>query len=61
MLKLKQKAKCNVSACSSDKHENFIKSMRNFQKLSFMLASNINGYDVMIAQEIVMTESALKN
>lgn len=43
---------------SSDKHQNFIKSIRNLQKTSFMLAANISGYDVLIAREIVMTESA---
>ncbi len=44
---------------SSTKHKHFIKSMRNLPKADFMLASNISGYDVMIAGEIVMTESAL--
>jgi large subunit ribosomal protein L4 len=44
---------------SSTKHDHFIKSMRNLPKAAFLLASNISGYDVMIAQEIVMTESAL--
>lgn len=44
---------------SSDKHEHFIKSMRNLPRSDFMLASNISGYDVMIAQGIIMTESAL--
>jgi large subunit ribosomal protein L4 len=44
---------------SSAKHERFVKSMRNLPKSDFMLASNISGYDVMIAQDIVLTESAL--
>jgi len=44
---------------SSDKHQHFIKSMRNLPKSDFMLAPNISGYDVMIARDIVMTESAL--
>lgn len=44
---------------SSNRHDNFVKSMRNLPKTAFRLASNINGYDVMIAREIVMTESAL--
>lgn len=44
---------------SSDKHDNFAKSVRNLPKTAFRLASNINGYDVMVAREIVMTESAL--
>jgi large subunit ribosomal protein L4 len=44
---------------SSTKHDNFVKSMRNLPKADFMLASNISGYDVMIARDIVLTESAL--
>ncbi len=44
---------------SSKKHEHFAKSMRNLTKAAFMLASNISGYDVMIAKNIVLTESAL--
>lgn len=45
--------KCN-------KHENFQKSIRNLQKIEFSLAQNINGYDVMLAKDIFMTEEALK-
>jgi len=45
---------------SSDKHTHFSRSMRNLPKTEFMLASNISGYDVMIARDIVMTESALQ-
>jgi len=44
---------------SSKQHEHFIKSTRNIPRSEFMLASNISGYDVMIAQDIIMTESAL--
>lgn len=44
---------------SNAKHQNFVKSARNLQKAHFMLASNISGYDVMIARDIVLTESAL--
>lgn len=44
---------------SSEKHNHFVKSMRNLPRTDFMLASNISGYDVMIAQGIVLTESAL--
>jgi large subunit ribosomal protein L4 len=44
---------------SSDKHDHFVKSTRNLPKSNFKLASNISGYDVMIAHDIVMTESAL--
>lgn len=45
--------KCN-------KHENFQKSIRNLQQIEFSLAQNINGYDVMLARDIYMTEEAFK-
>lgn len=44
----------------SDKHENFIKSMRNLPKIEFSLATNISGYDVIRAHDIVVTEAALQ-
>lgn len=44
----------------SDKHENFIKSVRNVPKVEFALASNISGYDVLLANDIVITESAMQ-
>lgn len=42
-----------------DRHENFIKSVRNIPRVSFALATNINGYDVLVAKDIFVTESAL--
>lgn len=42
-----------------DKHHHFAKSVRNIPKTAFSLVSNINGYDVAIAQDIVITEAAL--
>lgn len=42
-----------------DKHENFIKSVRNIPRISFSLATNISGYDVMVAKDIFLTETAL--
>ena len=42
-----------------DKHRNFVLSMRNLPKTEFSLAKNINGYDILVAHEIVLTESAL--
>ncbi len=44
----------------SDKHENFVKSLRNIPKAEFALANNISGYDVLVAQQIVLTEHALE-
>lgn len=48
-----------VSVCC-DKHDAFVKSMRNLPKAEFSLAKNINGYDILVAHDIVITESALK-
>lgn len=45
---------------SSKKHQNFVKSAQNIPKVNFMLASNISGYDVMVAHDIILTESALQ-
>lgn len=44
----------------TDQHDNFIKSVRNVPRVEFSLASNISGYDVLVANDIVLTESALK-
>lgn len=38
----------------------FKRSTRNLPKCGYVLAPNINGYDVLVAQGIVVTESALK-
>lgn len=40
-------------------HVNFQKSIRNIQKVEFTLAPNVSGYDIMLAQHIVLTEEAL--
>ncbi|NGX41773.1 MAG: 50S ribosomal protein L4 [Chlamydiae bacterium] len=50
--------KCNVSV-KCGKHNNFAKSLRNLKKTHFALAKNINGYDLMIAEDLIMTEIAL--
>lgn len=41
-------------------HDNFARSVRNIPKTEFALATNISGYDVVIAHDIVITEAALK-
>lgn len=56
---IKTEDKVQRVSVSNDKHAHFAKSMRNLPKSGFMLASNISGYDVLIAQDIIMTESAL--
>jgi large subunit ribosomal protein L4 len=43
----------------SDKHINFRKSLRNIPKIKFNLASNVSGYDLLLADDLVVTESAL--
>ena len=42
------------------KHDQFIKSMRNIPKTQFALAQNINGYDILLAKDLYVTELALK-
>lgn len=41
-------------------HDNFRKSISNIPKTSFTLAKNVNGYDLMLADDIVVTEAALE-
>lgn len=41
-----------------DKHETFAKSIRNIPNACFKLVSNISGYDVLLANHIVITEAA---
>lgn len=48
----------NVNIATTQ-HENFIKSVRNIPKVEFTLASNLNGYDVLLAQHMILTEAAL--
>ena len=51
--------KVNRVTVSSDKHDNFAKSIRNIPNTAFALASNVSGYDVTWARNIVITEKAL--
>lgn len=44
---------------AEEAHITFKKSTRNLPKTSFTLAANMNGYDVMAAHGLVITESAL--
>lgn len=41
------------------KHDVFKKSVRNLPKSAFVIAHNVNGYDLLAAQRVVMSESAL--
>jgi large subunit ribosomal protein L4 len=44
----------------SNIHDNFIKSVRNIPDVNFKQLKNISGYDVVVAQDIVITEPALE-
>ena len=58
-VEIETEGKVQRVSVSNPKHDHFIKSVRNLPKTEFMLASNISGYDVLVARDIVMTESAL--
>lgn len=45
---------------SSDRHDNLKKSIRNLPGSAFVLASQVNGYDLACAHCIVMTQAAVK-
>lgn len=42
-------------------YENFFKSMRNIPKVSFLHVPNINGYELLLSQDLVVLEPALDN
>lgn len=44
----------------SNQHHNLALSIRNIPKVNFALATNISGYDIICAHEIVATEAALQ-
>ena len=48
------------TSITTDKHDNFIKSVSNLPKVDFLLAKNVSGYDLMIAKEVIVTAAALK-
>lgn len=47
-------------SCPTDQHKGFVKSMRNIPKTEFALASNVNGYDLLLANQIIITEKAFQ-
>lgn len=47
-------------AVHTDKNDNFVKSISNIPNVNFTQATNINGYDLLVATDIVMTEDALQ-
>lgn len=44
----------------TDQHQGFIRSMRNIPKTEFALATNVNGYDLLLAHQLIITEKALQ-
>lgn len=44
----------------TNQHDNFVKSLRNIPRVDFALASNVSGYDVIRAHELIVTEGALR-
>lgn len=44
----------------NSRHDNFKKSLNNLQKTEFSLAQNVNGYDIMVANDLFVTEEAVK-
>ena len=49
----------HLVSVQTTQYDNLILSLRNIPKTEFSLAKNINGYDVLVAGEIVLTEAAL--
>lgn len=45
----------------SQEYENFFKSMRNIPKVNYLHAPNINGYELLLCQDLVVLEPALDN
>lgn len=44
----------------TEQHHGFIRSMRNIPKTQFALATNVNGYDLLLAHQLVITEKAFQ-
>lgn len=49
-----------IATVKNSKHDNFKKSLSNLQKVEFSLAQNVNGYDLMVANDLFVTEEAVK-
>lgn len=43
-----------------NKHDNLIKSIRNLPKAYYSLATNVSGYDILCAHDIIMSEAAFE-
>lgn len=51
--------KGEMASSHANKYDTFIKSMRNIQKIEFMLVPNISGHDVALTHEVIIMEPAL--
>ncbi|MGA8164248.1 MAG: 50S ribosomal protein L4 [Waddliaceae bacterium] len=51
--------KSTAVSVSCHRHRHLAKSVRNLPKVQFRLAKNVNGYDLMLANYLVVTEEAL--
>lgn len=49
----------NEMSRPANRYENFLKSIHNIQKVEFLFVPNINGYDLMVSQDIVILEPAV--
>ncbi|MDR3624042.1 MAG: 50S ribosomal protein L4 [Chlamydiales bacterium] len=57
---IETEGKVNKVSVYSDRHAHFVKSVRNLPKVEFALVPNANGYDLMLAHDIIITEEAWK-
>lgn len=58
--KVDGEGEAKVISVRCNKHINFAKSARNLPKTHFALAKNINGYQLLVAHELIVTEAALE-
>lgn len=59
-LKLRER-RVLVLGADSEKEENLIKSLRNIPKKEYQLLSQVSGYSLALAQEVVVLEPACEN
>lgn len=55
-----QQKKDTETSPPNEHHQLFVKSMRNIPKTQFVLSTHINGYDLALASQVVVTEQALE-
>jgi len=60
LIKMETEGRTAIATVKNSKHDNFKKSLSNLQKIEFSLAQNVNGYDLMVAKDLFVTEEAVK-